>query len=72
MTNLLSEIVVCQEIHTTGLGISFQTLEMSCLWRTGSSQKIFEEIPNEKSILPTLFENFNEMKQTWHQIQPQT
>ena len=33
----------------TGLGISFQTLEMSCLWWTDSSQIItFEKIPNRK------------------------
>ncbi len=32
----------------TGLGISFQTLEMSCLWWTGWSQIFFEEILNEK------------------------
>ena len=26
----------------------------------------------KKSIIPTLSENFNEIKQTWHQLQPQT
>ena len=26
----------------------------------------------KKSTIPTLSENFNEMKQTWHQLQPQT
>ena len=34
--------------------------------------KISEEIPNEKSIIFTLSENFNEIKQTWHQLHPQT
>ena len=33
---------------STVLFISFQTLEMSCLWWTDSSQNFFEEIPNEK------------------------
>ena len=42
----------------TGLGISFQTLEMCCLWWTGSSQKFFEEIPNEKKYHPHIIWKF--------------
>ena len=34
----------------TGLFISFKTLEMNCLWQTGSSQIFFEKIPNEKKV----------------------
>ena len=64
-----SPFICCK---TTRCNLSFQTLEMSCLWWTGLCQNIFEEIPNEKSILPTLSENFNEIKQTWHQLKPQT
>ena len=38
------------KVFSTGLVISFQTLEMSCLWWTGSSQCFFVKIPNEKKI----------------------
>ena len=58
--------------NTTGLFISFHTLEMSCFWWTGSSQLFFVKIPNEKSIIPTLSENLNQIKQTWPQLQSQT
>ena len=52
----VKEVVTCKwdskwVLHspgTTGLGISFHTLGMNCLWRTGSFQKKIEEIPNEK------------------------
>ena len=36
----------------------FQTLEMSCLRWTGSSQKFYEEIPNEKKYHPYIVWNF--------------
>ena len=32
----------------------------------------FVKIPIEKNIIPTLSENFNKIKQTWSQLQPQT
>ena len=47
-----SQMIVIIKSNCTGLGISFQTLEMSCLWWTGSSQIFFEEMPNEKVSSP--------------------
>ena len=41
-----------KNVWFTGLVISFHTLEMSCLWLTGSSQNFFEEIPNDKVSSP--------------------
>ena len=66
-----NEAVAGDTTENTGLGISFQTLEMSYLRQT--HLKIFvRKFHMEKSIIPSLSENFNEIKQTWHQLQPQT
>ena len=41
-------IVDILEHESTECSVSFHTLEISCLWWTGSSQNVFEETPNEK------------------------
>ena len=45
-------------VSSTGLVISFHTLEMSCLWGTSSSQFLFEEIPNEKKYHAHIISKF--------------
>ena len=50
----------------TGLFISFQTLEMSYIIVHLRKNQM------KKSIIHTLSENLNEIKQIWQQLQPQT
>ena len=47
----------------TGLGISFHTPEMSCLWWTGSSQFFWKRKVSSPHY---------QIKQIWPQLQPQT
>ena len=67
--NILVKIAFAKNVKTattitgkstryTGLGISFQTLEMNCLRWTGSSQIFFEETQNEKKYHPNIIWKF--------------
>ena len=48
-----------------------ELLVVSCYWLLVHLKFFLRKYQMKKSIIPTLSENFNEIKQTWHQLQPQ-
>ena len=53
--------IAIETLESTGWGLSFQTLEMSYLWGTGTSQFFLWKYQMKNSIIPTLFWNVNQI-----------